>query len=163
MPDAPHLPSTPTQRALKWTIFLGATAFVVYLCLRILGPFLNVIAWASVLAITFHPLYRDLRQRLKRPALSALICSAVVVVAFLIPLLFVVGVAIDQLLALGNSLQQTFADQNAFMATPVGRAYEWVTATAGSRHESGGGLGHAERQRAWPAPWRDTPWRSPRA
>ena len=81
-----------------------------YLCLRILGPFLNVIAWASVLAITFHPLYRDLQQRLKRPALSALICSAVVVVAFLIPLLFVVGVAIDQLLALGNSLQKTFAD-----------------------------------------------------
>jgi len=131
MPDAPHLPSTPTQRTLKWTIFLGATAFIVYLCLRILGPFLNVIAWASVLAITFHPLYRDLRQRLKWPALSALLSSAVVVVAFLIPLLFVVGVAIDQLLALGNSLQSTFADQTTFMATPVGRAYEWVTARLG--------------------------------
>jgi predicted PurR-regulated permease PerM len=126
MPDASPLPSAPTQRALKWTIFLGATAFIVYLCLRILAPFLNVIAWASVLAITFYPLHRDLRQRLKRPAVSALVCSAVVVVAFLIPLLFVVGVAIDQLLALGNSLQKTFADQNAIMATSVGRAYEWV-------------------------------------
>jgi predicted PurR-regulated permease PerM len=125
MLDAPQLPSTPTQRALKWTIFLGATAFVVYLCLRILGPFLNIIAWASVLAITFYPLHRDLRRRLG-PALSALLCSAVVVIAFLIPLLFVVGVAVDQLLALGNSLQNTFADQNAILATPVGRAYEWV-------------------------------------
>jgi predicted PurR-regulated permease PerM len=131
MPDAPHLSSTPTQRALKWTVFLGATAFVLYLCLRILGPFLNVIAWASVLAITFDPLHRDLRRRLGRPALSALLCSAVVVIAFLIPLLFVVGVAIDQLLALGNSLQKTFADQNAILATPVGRAYEWVTGRLG--------------------------------
>jgi predicted PurR-regulated permease PerM len=125
MPDSLP-PSTPTERALKWTIFLGATAFVVYLCVRILAPFLNVIAWASVLAITFYPIHRDLREKLRRPALSALLCSAVVVVAFLIPLLFVVGVAVDQLLALGNSLQARFADQDAIMATPVGRAYEWV-------------------------------------
>jgi len=131
MPDVLPPPSTPTQRALKWTIFLGVTAFVVYLCLAILVPFLNVIAWASVLAITFYPLHRDLRQRLKRPALSALLCSAVVVVAFLIPLLFVVGVAIDQLLALGQSLQNTFGDRNTFMATAVGRAYEWVTGRMG--------------------------------
>jgi predicted PurR-regulated permease PerM len=48
-PDRP----TPTQRALKWTIFLGATALVVYLCLLILRPFLDVIAWSAVLAITF--------------------------------------------------------------------------------------------------------------
>jgi predicted PurR-regulated permease PerM len=131
MPDVPPLSSTSTERALKWAIFLGATAFVVYLCLRILAPFLNVIAWASVLAITFYPLHRDLREKLRRPALSALLCSAVVVVAFLIPLLFVVGVAIDQLLALGQSLQKTFTDQNALMATPVGRAYEWVTQRLG--------------------------------
>jgi predicted PurR-regulated permease PerM len=126
MPDTLQLPSTPTQRALKWTVFLGATAFVLYLCLRILGPFLNIIAWASVLAITFYPLHRDLRQRLGRPALSAFICSALVVVAFVIPLLFIVGVAIDQLLALGESLKGTYADPNALLATPVGRAYEWV-------------------------------------
>jgi predicted PurR-regulated permease PerM len=104
---------------------------VVYLCLRILAPFLNVIAWAAVLSITFYPLHRDLRQRLRRPALSAVLCSAVVVVAFLIPLLFIVGVAVDQLLALGQSLQKEFADQTAFRATPVGRAYEWVTARMG--------------------------------
>ena len=112
-------------------MFLGATAFVLYLCLQILAPFLNVIAWASVLAITFYPLHDDLRLRLKRPALSALLCSAVVVVAFLIPLLFVVGVAIDQLVTLGQSLQNTFADRNAVMATPVGRVYEWVTGRMG--------------------------------
>lgn len=33
-----------TQRALKWAIFLGGTAVVVYLCVRILTPFLHVIA-----------------------------------------------------------------------------------------------------------------------
>ena len=131
MPDASPLPPTPTQRALKWTIFLGATAFVVYLCLQILRPFLNVIAWAAVLAITFHPLHRDLRRRLGRPTLSALFSSALVVVTFVIPLLFVVGVAVDQLLAVGNSLQRRFSDPNALLATPLGRAYEWISARLG--------------------------------
>ena len=53
MSDASQHPSTFTQRALKWTIFLAATALVVYLCLLIVRPFLNVIAWSSVLVITF--------------------------------------------------------------------------------------------------------------
>lgn len=52
-----------TPRALKWTIFLGAAASVVYLCLRILSPFFNVLAWASVLAITFYPVHVYLLRR----------------------------------------------------------------------------------------------------
>ena len=31
-----------TQGALKWTIFLGATALVVYSCLLILNPFVTI-------------------------------------------------------------------------------------------------------------------------
>jgi predicted PurR-regulated permease PerM len=53
-PDRP----TFTQRTLKWTVFLGGTALVVYLCVLILRPFLNVIAWSAVPAITFYPVQR---------------------------------------------------------------------------------------------------------
>ena len=54
---APAAAPMQTKNILRWTIFIGATAFVVYSCLLILNPFINVIAWASVLAITFHPLH----------------------------------------------------------------------------------------------------------
>jgi predicted PurR-regulated permease PerM len=119
-----------TQRALKWTVFLGATAVVVYLCLRIVSPFLNVIAWSSVLAITFYPLHAFLVRATGRVSLSALICSALVVIAFVIPLLFMVGLAIDQSLALGKSVQQTLTDAPT-TATPLEEAYRWLSRRLG--------------------------------
>lgn len=121
-----------TQRAVRWTIFLGATALVVYLCLRILAPFLNVIAWASVLAMTFYPLHASIVHRIGHPALSAAAASALVVIAFVIPLLFIAGLAINELVALGNALQQTLADDRGIGTTaPVGRVYEWLSSRLG--------------------------------
>jgi predicted PurR-regulated permease PerM len=130
--DTPQ-PSQPfTQRALKWAVFLGAAALVVYLCLRILSPFVNVIAWSAVLAITFHPVHGYLVRRTGRPTLSALLSSALVVVAFVIPLSFIAGLAINQFLQLGESLQDAFtADAGIDTTTPFGRAYEWITGWLG--------------------------------
>lgn len=121
-----------TQRALKWAIFLGAAALVVYWCLLILGPFLNVIAWSAVLAITFHPVHRYLVQKTGRVSLSAFICSALVVVAVVIPLLFITGLAINQFLALGDSLQQSVtAETGPEGGGPLRQAYEWITRRLG--------------------------------
>ena len=75
MSDVPRHPSTYTPRALQWTIFLGATALVVYWCLQILSPFLDVIVWSSVLAITFHPLHQYVVRKTGRVTLSAFISS----------------------------------------------------------------------------------------
>ena len=123
--DASQGSSRFTERALRWVIFLGAAGFVVYLCLKILSPFLDVIAWASILAITFHPLHVYLSRKTGRRSLSAALTSGLVVIAVVIPLLFVAGLAINQLLVLGQSLQQTFADGTA-TTTPWGRAYAWL-------------------------------------
>jgi predicted PurR-regulated permease PerM len=113
-------------------IFLGATAAVVYLCLRILAPFMNVIAWSTVLAVTFHPVHEHLVRKTGKVSLSALLASALVVVVFVVPLLFIAGLAIDQSLALGNSLQQTFgAGGGIETTTPFGQAYQWVTQRLG--------------------------------
>ena len=49
-------------------------------------------------------------------SLSAFVCSVMVVVAFVIPLLFLTAVAIDQFLALGASLQQMFTDETGLKA-----------------------------------------------
>jgi predicted PurR-regulated permease PerM len=127
MSDVESTSATYPQRALKWAIFLGAAGFVVYLCVLILAPFLNVIAWSSVLAITFHPVHRYLVRATGHVALSALLSSALVVVAFVIPLLFITGLAINQFLALGNSLQRTFTEEGGLdTGGTLGRAYEWV-------------------------------------
>jgi predicted PurR-regulated permease PerM len=130
--DASQGSWTFTERALRWGIFLGASGFVVYLCLRILSPFMDVIAWASILAITFHPLHVYLTRKTGHRALSAAIASALVVVAFLIPLLFVAGLAINELLAIGQSLQETFTDDRGTdTTTPWGQAYSWLSGRLG--------------------------------
>jgi predicted PurR-regulated permease PerM len=131
-PDTARGPSTLTERALRWVIFLAGTGFVVYLCIRILSPFLNVIAWASILAITFHPLHVSLTRRTGRKSLSAAIASGLVVIAFVGPLLFVAGIAINELLALAQSLQQTFSDERGFdTTTAVGQVYAWFNGRLG--------------------------------
>ena len=128
MSDIAQHPSTFTQRALKWTIFLAATALILYLCLLIVRPFLNVIAWSSVLVITFYPVHQRLVRKTGRVSLSAFVCSVMVVVAFVIPLLFLTAVVIDQFVALGASLQQMFTDQTGLKAwAPLRQAYGWLS------------------------------------
>lgn len=129
MSNGPH--PRRTALALRWAIFLGAAALVVYLCVRILSPFFNVIAWSCVLAITFHPLHQFLVRKTGRVALSAFLASALVVVAFVIPLLVIAGLAVSQFLALGGSLERTFTEAGVNTATPLGQAYEWLTRRLG--------------------------------
>jgi predicted PurR-regulated permease PerM len=109
-------------------MFVAAIALVVYFCLLIVRPFLNVIAWSSVLVITFHTVYQRLVRKTGRVSFSAFVCSVMVVVAFLIPLLIVTAVAIDQFLTLGASMQQSFADGTGInTAAPLRQAYEWLS------------------------------------
>jgi predicted PurR-regulated permease PerM len=129
---SPQLAPSPTHRAFRWAFFLGATAIVVYLCLLILGPFVNVIAWSAVLAIAFHPVHDDLVKRTGRVSLSAFISSVLVVMLILIPMLFLTALAINQFLALRVYVQETFKDGFTLSAIePLRGAYEWVTRRLG--------------------------------
>jgi predicted PurR-regulated permease PerM len=99
----------------------------VYVCLLILGPFVNVIAWSSVLAIAFHPVHQYLLRKTGSPALSAFLSSALVVIAIVIPLIFMVGVAVNQFLALRDYFQQTAQNPTDIAAMePLRRAAEWL-------------------------------------
>jgi predicted PurR-regulated permease PerM len=95
---------------MKWAVFIAAAGAVVNLCLLILRPFFGVAAWSTVIAITCYPLHRRLVRRNGRVVLSAAITSTLMVLAVLVPLLFIGGVAINQLVALGDSLRQAFLD-----------------------------------------------------
>lgn len=128
MPTDDTRQSISTERALKWTVFLGSTALIVYLCLRILQPFFGVLAWAIVLATIFHPLYRWLTRRTNRPALSALITTLLVVLVVLGPLTSVAALAVNQVLALRTSAEQ-FLSPTGDAVGPVGEALAWLSRT----------------------------------
>lgn len=109
-PDRPT--TTRIESAVKWAIFLAVAGLVVYLCLRILVPFARVIAWSVVLAVTCHPLHQRLLRATRRPALSAFLTSTLMVLACVVPLLTVTGVAVYQAQGLVKSLSESFQRQS---------------------------------------------------
>jgi predicted PurR-regulated permease PerM len=150
---------------MKWSVFFAAAGVVVYLCLLILSPFFNVVAWATVLAITCYPFHQRLVRRNGRVALSAATTSALMVLAVLVPLVFIGGVAINQLLALRDSLRQAFLDPDgmsrrvsaaiapltqrlgldadAIAAWAGARASEWVAGAGQHTMSAAAGVGGA--------------------
>jgi predicted PurR-regulated permease PerM len=92
---------------MKWSVFIAAAGVVLLLCVLILRPFFGVLAWSTVVATTCYPLYHRLLRRTGRATLSAFITSALMVLAVLAPLVFIGGIAVNQLLALADSVQDT--------------------------------------------------------
>jgi predicted PurR-regulated permease PerM len=109
-------------------VLLGATALIVVLCLLVLYPFADVLAWSSVLAIAFHPVHVRLVRRTHRVTLSALICSVLVVMVILMPALFLTGLAINQYLALRDYLQDlSKAGIDVSTIAPLRQISEWLS------------------------------------
>jgi predicted PurR-regulated permease PerM len=105
-------PERPTIAPLvmKWSVFVAAAGVVVYLCLLVVRPFFAVAAWSTVIAISCYPVHQRLVRRNGRVALSAAITSTLMVLAVLVPLLFIGGVAVRQLLTVRDWLRQAFLD-----------------------------------------------------
>ncbi len=113
---------------LKWAILLGTTGITLYLCARVLRPFLDVIAWSIVLVITFHPVHKRVATYIKPRSLSALISTLLVALIILIPLLLITASAIGELADLKNLLQASYKDGfDPNGALPVGYAMEWLS------------------------------------
>jgi predicted PurR-regulated permease PerM len=115
---------------MKWSVFVAAAAVVVYLCLLIVRPFFHVAAWSTVVAISCYPVYQRLVRRNGRAAFSAAITSLLMVAAVLVPLLFVGGVAVKQLLSLGDWLRQALLDPDG-MSRRIAEAVAPLTARLG--------------------------------
>ncbi len=126
MPEPIASPALTPARAVKWGIFLGVLALVIYLCLRILQPFVGVLAWAIVLSTIFHPAHRALVRRTGMPTMSALVTSLLVALVVVGPLVTIAAVAVDQVLALRTAAQQMLASPGE-VTGPTGQALEWVT------------------------------------
>ncbi len=104
-----------------------ATGIALYLCWRMLQPFVEVLAWAAVLVVVFFPVHRRLVARTHRPSASAALSCLLVVVTILLPLTFIVIALVRELAGFAQNLQaniQTLLDPNS----PVtGRFLNWLS------------------------------------
>jgi predicted PurR-regulated permease PerM len=96
----------PIERNVRWWVLLLVTAILLYLCWRMVQPFLSVILWATVLVILFHPVHRRLLQRVGRPWLAALISCVLVILIILVPVALITLAVVNELSNAVDTLQQ---------------------------------------------------------
>lgn len=86
-------------------VLLLLTAGGIWLCWRMLAPFVPALAWALALAVLCTPLQGWLESRWKRPTLAALASVTVVAAVLVVPTIFVVQKLSQQALDAAGTIQ----------------------------------------------------------
>lgn len=132
---APQVPAPPAARgdaawtgpATRWVSLLAATGLVVYLCWLMLAPFVDVLMWAVVLAVVFHPVHARIAARTKRPSLAAVLSCLLVVFAILLPLALLTGAVVRDASKAAEYVQSHKGELlDPAADTAVGRGLRWV-------------------------------------
>lgn len=99
VPMATHVPRGANERPQgrgREFVLMAATVAGVYVCYRLVLPFVPAFAWALTLAVLFAPAQRWNEARLKRPNLAAGISVTMVATIVILPGLLVAGRLIDE-------------------------------------------------------------------
>lgn len=107
---------------VRWWLLLFVTAIALYLCWRMVQPFLGVIAWATVLVILFYPVHKRLVQRVRNPSLAALISCLLVILIILVPIALITLAVVNELANAVQSMQSAvnyLLDPNSRVTGPI--------------------------------------------
>jgi len=103
---------------------VGIIALLVYLCFRVFHPFLNLMLWSVILAVTLYPLHRLLRPRLGgRDGLTATLIVIGATLLLIVPALLLcnslVGSAMDALKMMEGERIEVPAPRDSVAEWPV--------------------------------------------
>jgi predicted PurR-regulated permease PerM len=93
------------SKVLRWIGLLAATAVALYLCWKMLQPFIEVVLWAVVLVIVFFPVHRRIQARVGSPGWSALLSCLLVIFVILVPLTLLTFAVVNELSDFAQMLQ----------------------------------------------------------
>lgn len=103
-----------------------ATGIALYLCWLMLRPFVEVLAWAAVLVIVFHPVHKRLLKRTHRPSMSALLSCLLVIFTILLPLTLITIALVHELSGFGQNLQANVSSLLDPNSPVTGRFLRWL-------------------------------------
>jgi predicted PurR-regulated permease PerM len=102
---------------LRWLVWLILTGLMLFLCWKMLEPFVNILLTAVVQVTVFLPLHKHVLKRLKNPSLSALATICLILVIVTAPLIAVTITTISQATNMAGDAQSHIAALQAKMAT----------------------------------------------
>lgn len=114
------------MRLVRWVVLPAATVAALYLCWKMLQPFIGVLLWAVVLVILFYPIHKRIERRLGSPSWAAVLSTLLVIVAILVPLTLLTLAIVREMTGFAQSLQtnvKILLDPNS---PTTGRILQWL-------------------------------------
>jgi len=101
---------------------VGALALVIYLCFRILKPFLGMLLWGLIIAIILFPLFNWLNRYLgKRNKIASILLILAMLAVLVLPSIWLVNQLVDGI----RFLADTFQDGNIRIPPPSEEVADW--------------------------------------
>ena len=92
--------------AIDMILKIGTLALVVFLCFRILKPFLSMLLWGLVIAIILFPVFRKLREWMgNRKRISSFLITLVAFSILVLPSIWLVNQLVDGIRLLADHFQ----------------------------------------------------------
>ncbi|MEN8156167.1 MAG: AI-2E family transporter [Bacteroidota bacterium] len=111
MTSKPDLPNNGNSNyvnvAIDLILKVGTLFLVIYLCLRILKPFLSILLWGLIIAIILFPLFRKVNEWLgKRNKITSLLIMIVALSLLIFPSIWLVNQLVDGIRFLAERVQE---------------------------------------------------------
>jgi predicted PurR-regulated permease PerM len=114
MSDHPA-PDQPVNREAWWTrehalviALVAATALLLFVCWKLVQPFMGPIAWALAFAVIAHPLHSWIALRIEKPGLAAGLAVFIIGVVIIAPAIFVGHSIVREAMTAAQSIQSGF-------------------------------------------------------
>jgi predicted PurR-regulated permease PerM len=108
--------------AIDLIVKVGMLAVLIFFCLNIISPFVNILLWAMIIAIIVFPLYEKLGKYFgKRKKMASLVITIVALAILLIPSYWLLASLVDGLAQLGADIKDGIFE----IPPPSERVLEW--------------------------------------
>jgi predicted PurR-regulated permease PerM len=109
-----------------WVTLIAALLIGLYLCWRIISPFVDVLLWAAVLVVVFQPVHRRLVGRTGHHGWAAVCSTLLVIVTILGPVTLITVAVVNELRGVASHLE-TNPDRLFDLDSPVlGPWLRWI-------------------------------------
>src|SRR3989442_15464308 len=110
-------PQPDNSQARKWITaisLISLTGIALYFCYIIARPFLTSIAWALIIAVTFHPVHDRIHRIIRNRSAAALVSIVIVILIFIVPAMLLGLATISELKNTFQSLSERSAAEGGW-------------------------------------------------
>lgn len=84
---------------------IALTSGIIFWCFKIFSPFITLISWSIIFAVTVYPVFKFFQTKTLRPKTSAILVVILLLLSFLTPVYFISGELVQNITLLLKSLK----------------------------------------------------------